>query len=131
MSRAPARSIRRAIALHALHWGARAAVATQTPLRARTSVAALARWVPRCQSVEEARAALAVLGRSGTCLSRSLTIAALLPGSHVVIGFHRDGAAARSAHAWIEMHGAKIEDEQGAGSELFQEMARLTACDPE
>jgi hypothetical protein len=73
--------------------------------------------------VGEARAALTALGKSGTCLSRSLTIAAVLPGSDVVIAFHREGPSKRNAHAWVELRGAAIAE--NSETEMFQEIARL------
>jgi hypothetical protein len=57
-------------------------------------------------------------------LSRSLTIATLLPGGDVVIGFHRAGSAKRAAHAWVEVSGVALLSAPNEALE-FHEIARL------
>jgi hypothetical protein len=63
------------------------------------------------------------LDRRGSCLSRSLAIAARLPGSTVVIGVDPRRSARLSAHAWVEL-GSEIID--GAMRPVTEEqIARL------
>jgi hypothetical protein len=82
--------------------------------------------MPACRDVEQARCALNALGDSGTCLTRSIAISTLLPGSEVVIGFHESGPSARSAHAWVEQEGKKVKREEK--SSMFREIARLRSA---
>src|SRR6185503_3596959 len=83
------------------------------PLRAKDWVERAASVFPVISTVVEARRLTRRLGTRGTCLSRSLAVAARCPGSHVVIGVeppergkaHRADSAKWSlnAHAWIEI----------------------------
>jgi hypothetical protein len=80
------------------------------PLRARRAVNAAARFVAKpFPSEREARAGARALGSSGTCLSWSLAVAALLPGSDVVIGVTAHRGAPLRAHAWVELRGGSLD----------------------
>jgi hypothetical protein len=75
-------------------------------------------WLPAIESPEEARGVARSLVRHGTCLSRSLTLAARAPSADVVIGVAPRGNAPLHAHAWIEMNGSPIEATDVSGEEI-------------
>ncbi len=84
------------------------------PIQAKTWVARVGRLFPPLGNVEEARGMNERLGTRGTCLSRSLAVAARYPGSVVVLGVRLNGTTARKsrclleAHAWVEIGGVPI-----------------------
>ena len=92
-----------AMATHALHGAARLALQIQSPLAAKRTVMRLAARLRPFTDVDEARAAARVLSRKGTCLSRSLAIAARLPGSNVVIGVDVRRSSRVLGHAWVQL----------------------------
>jgi hypothetical protein len=102
------------------------------PLRAKTWVGRLGSLYPAIATVDEARNLTKRLGGRGTCLSRSLAVAARCPGSQVVIGVipPRCGGLPRlepsrwsvDAHAWVEIVGVALLD--GANSP-WVEVGRL------
>jgi hypothetical protein len=113
----------RLIALATLNVVALLALRTRAPLEAKRVVDALGRNIPPL-SIEEAKRSAARLARWGTCLSRSMAIASLLPGSEVVIGVELSpaaGGAALHAHAWVEMDGEIVTATHGT----LKEIARL------
>jgi hypothetical protein len=55
------------------------------------------------------------LSAHGTCLSRSLTIAARMPIADVVIGVQPRTGAHLLAHAWVEVAGVPLDASQPAG----------------
>ena len=80
---------------------ARALLRVTAPSRVHRVLRTVGRFLPaRTDSTEVRRAALA-LGGPGSCLSRSLAIAARAPGSEVVIGVTRKESGLE-AHAWVE-----------------------------
>jgi hypothetical protein len=105
-----------AVLLHAI---TRAALEVRSPLATKRMIDALGRWM-RPIDADEARRELSALERSGrgTCLSRSLSVAARLRGSRVVIGVARPEAKAFTAHAWVEIDGVPIRDEPVRTAEL-------------
>jgi hypothetical protein len=113
------------IRLRGLHWVARAALRLVSPPAAIRVVRRVA-WISRSLGdVAQARAAENILRGSGSCLTRSLKIAALLRGSEVVIG--ADPWPSRPgphAHAWVELEGERL-DPVGSGKFAFGEIARL------
>jgi hypothetical protein len=96
-------SMREAIAMHAIHGVARVALRLQSPYAARRTLDSLASWLRPFENVDEARAAGRTLARRGTCLSRSVAIAARLPGSKVVIGIDVRRSSQMLAHAWVQL----------------------------
>ena len=88
---------------YALHGAARFALHVQSPLAARRTVMKLAAGLRPFAGVDEARAAGQALSRKGTCLSRSLAIAARLPGSNVVIGVDVRRSSHMLGHAWVQL----------------------------
>jgi hypothetical protein len=112
---------RRLLETQALHLIARAAVRWQSPLRAKRTVNAVAALLAPLSGQPEAAEILARLWR-GTCLTRSLAVAARLPGAEVVIaaGWKApEGAESAWAHAWVEYRGVPLKDEgEFAGREV-------------
>ena len=56
--------------------------------------------------------------RHGTCLSRSLALAARAPQADLVIGVTSGPNSPMSAHAWLELSGEPIDPSDVAGSEI-------------
>jgi hypothetical protein len=80
---------------------------------------------PSFRDLESARAADRLL-RSGSCLSRAVTIAARLQGADIVIGidpWHSKSAETR-AHAWVELAGERLRPNEGRQF-VFGEILRL------
>jgi len=110
------------VRMRALHFVARAALRLFPPRRAREVVAQAARSLPALDSTDEARRLADALDASGTCLSRALTVSAVLPGSEVVIGVDPgDTRTLLLAHAWVEVGGTPLRASDPRG----QEIARL------
>ena len=91
-----------------LHLGARVALRVAAPLRAKRIVDAAGRFLRPLSSEEASRVASQLERRRGTCLSRSLAVAARLPSSEVVIGSAMVPGQPFSAHAWVECDGKAI-----------------------
>jgi hypothetical protein len=115
-----------ALGLHGLHWLARLALRTRSPLRAKSVVDRVARILPPLRDVEDARAAVGALFPAGSCLSRALAIAAMLPGAEVVIGVAALRSASLSAHAWLRIDNVDIDTNPKSSTELPAELARLS-----
>jgi hypothetical protein len=105
---------RDAAAVHLLHLVSRIALRTLRPLPAERVVQRVARLMPLLPSREAAKCGMSVLQHEGTCLSRALTISAMVPGSRVVIGARKPAPDSFQAHAWVEVDGAPC-DAGGAG----------------
>ena len=107
--------------VYALNILAYAALRTRSPAAASRIVATTARRMRLRLDADGARRALARL-RGGTCLSRSLAIASLLPDAEVVIGVRptEDGGASRGihAHAWVEVDAQPLRESDVVGSEI-------------
>jgi hypothetical protein len=96
-------STRELVSLHAVHGFARLALRFLPPLRAQIAVQRVARLAEPFSSVGDARVGVRALGSLGSCLSRSIAVSALLPGSQVVIGVAPGGESVLRAHAWVEL----------------------------
>ncbi len=105
---------------HLLHVFARVAVRAATPLRAMRMVELAGGLLPPLSPLEALRVATELEGR-GTCLSRSLAIAARLPFAEVVIGGSLAPGRPFAAHAWVEHEGEAISATHGH----LHEIARL------
>ncbi len=68
------------------------------------------------------------LDSRGTCLSRSLTLAARLPDAEVVIAVDARSlgghGAAFTAHAWVESHGVPLRSDDVIAGEIVRIRAR-------
>jgi hypothetical protein len=95
--------------------GARVLLRFVPPGRALRRLRTLGKLLPRLDSVEDARAAVSSLRPRGTCLSRSLAIAARAPRAAVVIGVDPSGEECVFAHAWLEIDGCPLEPADVAG----------------
>jgi hypothetical protein len=100
-----------------LHIVARIAVRLWPPLTAKRRIDKVAALVKPIDIDEATR--LTQRLRGGTCLTRSLAIAARLPGSEVVVGVSRAQGSPLRAHAWVEAQGLCI------GEPEPTELARL------
>ncbi len=109
------------LSLHALNLAALVALAFMRPRDAHELIGRLGARLPHRLDEAAARDAVARLKPVGTCLSRSLAIAARLPNAEVVIGVRTEGVGAVRAHAWVELRGKPLVD----GEVVGQEMARL------
>lgn len=89
------------------------------PLRAKGWIGLVASLYSTIETIDDARSVTRRLGARGTCLSRSLSVAARCPGSSVVIGVMRptqsdtpgvkSSRSAVEAHAWVEVAGTAID----------------------
>ncbi len=100
---------------HALHVVSYVSLQLLPPQRAHALVLRAGALLPQRRSGDAVRRAAARL-RGGTCLSRSLTIAARAPGSEVVIGVGRPSAL--NAHAWVELDGKPLRATDPSGAEI-------------
>ena len=95
--------------LHAAAWGL---LRVLPPRRAFRWTARIAAALPTIREDEAARSIAGALDSRGTCLSRSLTVAARLRDAEVVIAVDASSlcghGAAFAAHAWVESHGAPL-----------------------
>jgi hypothetical protein len=120
---------------NALHLFSCAALRVLTPLEAHALIQRTGEMCAPVSSLRQARELESRLGRRGSCLSRSLTVAARYRGSEVVLGVaaHRVNGTWRSsrwsrasslAHAWVESCDGYV----GQTSAEFRELARLPSC---
>src|SRR5882762_6083138 len=106
------------LTLHLLNLTAFLALGVFRPRQARRLIERLAS-LPRSIDEETARDAVERLKPLGTCLSRSLAIAARLPRAEVVIGVRKDEHQGDvRAHAWVELEGRPLVDDEMVGEEL-------------
>jgi hypothetical protein len=85
------------------------------PLRAHAILVRIGAWLPSIQTPNEALRMARGFGHHGTCLSRSLAVAARAPTADVVIAVEPKQDAPLFAHAWVEMDGAPIDPADVAG----------------
>ena len=103
---------------HGLHLLTRVALRMLGTGKAWELVSRVGRVMPALDATE---AVAESLGRSGSCLSRSMTLAARMHGARVAVGVKKSGyravhatrfglapSRAIAAHAWIEIAGAPI-----------------------
>ncbi len=95
---------------------ARGLLTTSSPARAHALLLLLGSHLPPIETPEEARRVSRFLARFGTCLSRSLAVAARTPTADVAIGVAPRKDAPLFAHAWVEMSGVPIDPADVAGS---------------
>jgi len=87
-----------------------------SPLRAHALLVRMGALLPQLRTPAEARQAVQALRGRGTCLSRSLAVAARAPAADVVIGVAPRGHAPLMAHAWVEMDGAPLDPSDVSGT---------------
>ncbi len=102
-----------------------AALRFLSPLRAAGLVARLARVVP---AIEEAKLAATIGGlRGGTCLSRSMAIAALSERAEVVIGVPPPEEPNWTAHAWVEVDRVPVLASEVRGAAITRFSVRISS----
>jgi Transglutaminase-like superfamily len=111
--------------LHATAWGL---LRVLPPRKAFRWTARVARLLPMVIAEEDALRIAKALDSRGTCLSRSLTLAARLRDAEVVIGVDgrsvRGQAVAFSAHAWVEVSGTPLRPTDVIEGEIVRIRAR-------
>jgi hypothetical protein len=109
------------LVLYALNLLGYATLRVRSPAAAGRVVFAAARRTGVRLDAAGARRALGRL-RGGSCLSRSLAIASLVPGAEVVIGVRpgEDGPVASGvqAHAWVEVDAGPLRGGDVVGREI-------------
>ncbi len=105
------------IASHLLHGVAWVAVHTRPLSEAFRVTRSVAAFLPTLDA--DASAEVARRLRGGTCLTRSLTVAARTPGASVAIGGTRTNGAFR-AHAWVELEGEPLSGQTTAAGVLVR-----------
>lgn len=112
--------------LHAAAWGL---LRIFPPRRAFRWTARIAATFPVIHRDDEARRIADALDSRGTCLSRSLTVAARLRDAEVVIAVDASSfaghGAAFTAHAWVESHGHPLR----SSDIIAGEIVRIRATD--
>jgi hypothetical protein len=106
---------------------ARSLLRACSPIRAHALLLRVGSWLPPIRSPEEARAALQAISKHGTCLSRSLAVAARAPAADVAIGVTPNKKASIFAHAWIEVDGAPLNPGDVVGSVIATLRGRQSA----
>jgi hypothetical protein len=95
---------------------ARGLLAACPPARAHAVLLRIGARFPPIETADEARRTLRFLARYGTCLTRSLAVAARIPRADVVIGVAPRKDAPLFAHAWVEMDGMAVDPADVAGA---------------
>ncbi len=103
--------------LHAL---ARLLLRACSPARAYAILVRVGVLLPSRRSAGEVLSGLRRLRRCGTCLTRSLAIAARAPDVELVIGVAPRPGQQLFAHAWLELSGIPIDPEDARGSEIVR-----------
>jgi hypothetical protein len=111
--------------LRGLHCVARIALRVARPLRAKAVVDRAAGGFTLHGGADIARTAVRDLFPAGSCLSRAVAIASVIPGAEVVIGVDPWGSARLSAHAWLEVDGTRVDTNPGDGVDFPDELARI------
>jgi hypothetical protein len=106
-----------------LHAVTRAALRVQGPRAAKRTLQSVAQFLPHYSTMREASHALEELGGTGTCLSRSLTVASRLHGAEVVIGVNPRLGAGLFAHAWLKREDECLDSQREQN--LVEEIGRL------
>lgn len=108
---------------------ARSLLRACSPIRAHALLLRVGAWLPAIRSPDEARAALESISTHGTCLTRSLAVAARAPAADVAIGVTPDKKASIFAHAWVEMDGMPLNAGDVSGTVIATLRGRQSAQD--
>jgi Transglutaminase-like superfamily len=103
----------RDLSLHVVAWGL---LRTCPPARAHAILLQIGGWLAPITTRDEARWVFKSLSGHGTCLSRSLAVAARTPTADVVIGVKPRQNAPLFAHAWLEIDGIPLDPSDVAGA---------------
>ncbi len=104
----------------ALHFLARALVRFCSPRRAHSLLVRIGAFLPSHGDRAGLFRAGRRLQRKGTCLTRSLAIAARSPRADLVIGVLPPGDRSLFAHAWLELDGVPVDASDVAGEEIVR-----------
>jgi hypothetical protein len=99
------------------------------PQRVLALLRSLAARAPALRTPEQARSHAKEL-RGGSCLARSLAVAARTPTAQIAIGVEPRGGARLFAHAWIEMDGQPIDPSEPAGEVIARLASTLGSTEP-
>jgi hypothetical protein len=102
----------------ALHAVARLLLRLTSPQRAREILGHVGTFLPAHETRSDMLRAHARLQKRGTCLTRSLAVAARAPEVDLVIGITSGAGLGIRAHAWLELSGEPIDPSDVAGREL-------------
>ncbi len=102
---------------------ARSLLRVCSPGHALVAMRVLAGALPSLRTPREVRRVAHELRGRGTCLSRSLAIAARSPDARIVIGVEPRRSEPLFAHAWLEMDGHAVDPAEPRGEII----ARLPA----
>jgi hypothetical protein len=91
---------------------ARSLLRVSSPDRALVILRGVASTLPGLTSLRDAQTALHSLGNRGSCLARSLAVAARAPMTQVAIGVDPRGGRFL-AHAWLEHQGQAVGEPRG------------------
>lgn len=101
-----------------LHGFVRVVLRYCSPRRAYAIVTELGALLPQHRDRTHVLRAGARIRRTGTCLSRALTLAARAPSAELVIAVAPRAGQKLFAHAWLEFAGVPIDPSEVAGSEI-------------
>jgi hypothetical protein len=107
----------RDVSLHAVAW---ALLGVYPPARAHAILMRVGAHLRPIETADEALRVSRAIGRFGTCLSRSLAVAARLPVAEVVIGVAPRQNAPLFAHALVEIDGTPLDPAEVAGSVIVR-----------
>lgn len=97
---------------------------TCRPLTAYRILAGLGKALPRHKTTEDMRDVAAALGERGTCLSRSMAVAARARSADVVLGVKPLQGPKLEAHAWVEIDGEPLRPWDPVGAEIVRLSAK-------
>jgi hypothetical protein len=109
-----------------LNLTARVLIRLFPPVTAHAMMRQIGRLMPPRNTLEELGRAVSELDGRGSCLSRSLAIAARAPRADVVIGVRPEGGAGLHAHAWVEVDGRPLHPLDPSGEEIARLRGRGT-----
>ena len=90
-----------------LHGFVRASVRFQSPSASRTAFRRCSAYLPAVSDPKRVRLLVRILASRGTCWTRALTLATVVPRSEVVIGVN-PADATMFAHAWVESPNRRV-----------------------
>jgi hypothetical protein len=101
-----------------LHFVARVLIRLVAPQRAHRILVRLGGLLPPHGTRDAVVRAERRIRSKGTCLTRSLTVAARSPNADLVIGVLPPEGRTLIAHAWLEVGGAPLDASDVAGVEI-------------
>lgn len=118
------------IADEALNLAARLLLRVCAPMTAQAALTRLGRHLPQRRTRLELARAAASLSARGSCLSRALALAATAPTADVVIGVRPSPQNGVDAHAWLEMEGEPLREDDPRGEVIARLPGRHSPLGP-